>query len=84
MQECYYDKINFINEYVVRTIQVYLAAKYMESDYIAKNINYQKNIGYTYIDELVSIFSAKAISENFDVFYKNNLVPYFIQLNNKL
>lgn len=84
LQECYYDKINFINEYVVRTIQVYLAAKYMESDYIAKNINYQKTIGYTYIDELVSILSAKAINENFAVFYKNKIVPYFIQLNNKL
>ena len=84
MQECYYDKINFINEYVVRSIQVYLAAKYMESDYIVRNINYHKNIGYTYIDELVNILNAKAINENFAVFYKNNLVPYFIQLNDKL
>ena len=44
LQECYYDKINFINEYVVRSIQVYLTAKYMESDYIVRNINYHKNI----------------------------------------
>ena len=84
LQECYYDKINFINEYVVRSIQVYLTAKYMESDYIVRNINYHKNIGYTYIDELVNILNAKAINENFAVFYKNNLVPYFIQLNDKL
>ena len=84
LQECYYDKINFINEYVVRTIQVYLAAKYMKSDYIVRNINYHKNIGYTYIDELVNILNAKAINENFAVFYKNKIVPYFIQLNDKL
>ena len=44
LQKCYYDKINFINEYVVRSIQVYLTAKYMESDYIVRNINYHKNI----------------------------------------
>ena len=34
--------------------------------------------------ELVNILNAKAINENFAVFYKNKIVPYFIQLNNKL
>ena len=81
LQNCYYDKYYFINEYVVRAIQVYFSEKFMEPDYVLRNIKYHQNIGYIYIEQIKNLFYKKDEYENFELFYKNEIVKYFKNLN---
>ena len=81
LQNCYYDKYSFINEYVVRAIQVYFSEKFMEPDYVLRNIKYHQNIGYIYIEQIKNLFYKKDEYENFELFYKNEIVKYFKNLN---
>ena len=81
LQNCYYDKYSFINEYVVRAVQVYFSEKFMEPDYVLRNIKYHQNMGYIYIEQIKNLFYKKDEYENFELFYKNEIVKYFKNLN---
>ena len=84
LEDCYCNQVILINEYLVRGIQVYLASKYMEKDYIERQIFYHKSRGYVYIEEVINLLNNKDSYSNFEEFYKNEIVPYFIELNDKI
>ena len=81
LQNSYYDKYSFINEYVVRAVQVYFSEKIMEPDYVLRNIKNHQSIGYIYIEQIKNLFYKKDEYENFELFYKNEIVKYFTNLN---
>ena len=81
LQNSYYDKYSFINEYVVRAVQVYFSEKIMEPDYVLRNIKNHQSIGYIYIEQIKKLFYKKDEYENFELFYKNEIVKYFKNLN---
>ena len=53
----------------------------MEPDYVLRNIKYHQNIGYIYIEQIKNLFYKKDEYENFELFYKNEIVKYFKNLN---
>ncbi len=84
LQSCYNNNLTLINEYVVRAIQIYLGNKYMDKDYMKKHIEGNKSIGYKYIEDVVKLFDKKEKYSNFEEFYKNEIVVFFIKLNEKI
>ena len=56
----------------------------MEKDYIERQIFYHKSRGYVYIEEVINLLNNKDSYSNFEEFYKNEIVPYFIELNDKI
>lgn len=79
-----YDGITVINEYVVRAVQVYLTTKYLPKEYYnpLNDINRHKKRGFVHIEELVKLLDLKDHYDNFEDFYKNQIVPFFCELTN--
>lgn len=84
LQIGYNSSLTVINEYIVRAAQIYLGNKYLDEDYMKRHIKYNQSIGYTYIENLVKLFDRKDDYSNFDNFYKNEIVPFLISLDEKL
>lgn len=83
LQTSYYNKITIINEYTVRAVQLYFVKKYMETDYYERHLNNQKQLGYNHIEEIINLFERKNDYYTFEEFYKNEIVNFFINFNNK-
>lgn len=85
--ESSYDGIAAINEYMVRAVQVYLTNKYLPKEYYKplNDINRHKNRGFVHIYELIRLLNLKDNYDNFEDFYKEQVVPFFCELrNNKI
>ncbi len=81
---CYARQITLINENMVRSIDIYLGKKYFEEDFINNCIKRHKKLGYTYIEEIIELLDKKDNYSSFEEFYKNEIGPFFIKLNNSL
>lgn len=46
-----------------------------------RNIKNHQSIGYIYIEQIKNLFYKKDEYENFELFYKNEIVKYFTNLN---
>lgn len=84
LQFFYNNSLVVINEYMVRAVQIYLGNKYMDKDYMKRHIKYNKSVGYKYIEDVAKLFDKKTKYSNFEEFYKNEIVVFFITLNEKL
>ena len=83
--ESSYGGISVINEYVVRAVDLYLSNLYLPKEVfnIEKSINNQKKKGYVHIDSIIELFSKKNNYKDFEDFYKNEIVKFFIRINKK-
>lgn len=81
LERCYGKTTTIINEYVVRAVQVYLCRIYMENDYILRELARHKNLGFNHIEDIIDLLEQKKKYTLFEDFYKNEIVPYFINLN---
>lgn len=83
LEDCYRG-ITVINEYMVRAVQMYLSKKYIPTEYynIENDIKRHQNKGFIHINELVELLDLKNNHDNFEDFYKEQVVPYFNNLNN--
>ena len=81
--ESSYNGISVINEYVVRAVDLYLSNLSLPKGVfdIDKSINNQKKKGYVHIDSLIKLFSIKNKYKNFEDFYKNEIVNFFIEID---
>lgn len=84
LEACYNGFITLINEYMVRAIQIILSSHFFEKDYIQRHIKWQKELGYPYIEELILIFKFKDNYSSFEEFYKNEIVGFFVKLNQEI
>lgn len=73
-----------LNEYLVRSIALYLENKYNGKDSIEKTINKEKANGFIYVEEISNKFNNKDKYTSFDEFFKEEIVPLCIELNDKL
>lgn len=83
LELCYNNPIATINEYVVRAIQIYLTSNYIDEERTKKSIETQKRKGYNHIEELIELLRLKTNYENFESFYKSEIVPFFNSINYK-
>lgn len=56
----------------------------MEEEYVKRQIYYHKQRGYTYIEEIIILLNDKDNYSTFEEFYKNEIVPFFKELNERL
>ena len=84
LQNCYENYITLINEYMVRAIQIFLDLKIMEKDFVKFQILNHQKLGYVHIEELINLLKNKDNYNNFEEFYKEEIVNYFINLNNDI
>lgn len=75
--------ITVINEYVVRAVSAILLSRYVEGE-LEYEININMSQGFTYIREVIELFSKKDNYETFEDFYKNEIVLFFKELNKSL
>ena len=73
-----------LHEYIVRSIALYLQKKYDSKENIENRIEKEKKKGFIHVDEIASIMDDRTNYNNFEEFFKNELIPYFIQLNNNM
>lgn len=71
------------NEYLVRSIAYYLESKFVDKETREKRLQVEKNNGFIHIEEISKIFDKKNDYNNFEEFFKKEIVPYCIKLNNK-
>ena len=83
LEDCYHG-ITIINEYMVRVVQMYLSKKYIPNEYynIENDIKRHKSKGFVHINELVELLNYKDDYDNFEDFYKDQIVSFFNELNN--
>ena len=83
LEDCYRG-ITVINEYMVRAVQMYLSKKYIPNEYynIENDIKRHQSKGFVHIDELLELLSKKEEYDNFEDFYKEQIVSFFSELNN--
>lgn len=84
LESCYNNIVTVINEYCVRAISIILIKDLVDNGYIIRYLNKMKKIGYPRLNELIEIFNKKNMYNNFEDFYKNEIVNYFKNLNNEL
>ena len=84
LQECYDNATVVINEYMVRAVQIYLPSKYFEKEITKKIIERHKSIGFPFVEEIIELFKLKDNYPSFEEFYKNEIVNYFINLNERI
>lgn len=82
--ECYDDAITLINEYVVRVVQIILSRDFYDNEILFKHISDHKNEGFIFIENLIQVFNNKDNYDTFEEFYKNEIVEYFIKLENNI
>ena len=76
--------INYINRYLTKAIQILILNKYMGRQYVITEIENSKKKGLIHIEELLEKFDNKKKYSNFDMFYLNELITYFIDLDNSI
>lgn len=84
LNQCYFKKETIINEYVVRAVEIYLSDKYNEIKDLTKFLEYHKMRGFLHIEELLFLLNNKDKYITFEQFYKSEIVPYFINLEERL
>ena len=78
--ENYYHGITVINEYMVRAVQTYLTNKYIPNFKIENEIKRHESRGYIHIEKLIKLLNLKDQYDNFEDFYKNQIVTFFDNL----
>lgn len=73
-----------LNEYLVRSIALYLESKYNDPESIEKRISIEKSNGFIYVEEIASLFDKKNEYKSFDEFFKEQIIPFCIELNDNL
>ena len=73
-----------LHEYIVRSIALFLQKKYDSKENIENRIEKEKKNGFIHVDEIASIMDNRNKYNKFEEFFKNELIPYFIQLNNNM
>ena len=81
LESWYNTPITLINEYVVRACETMLISNLKD---INESFMIHQKVGYKYIKELCNLFNNKNNYPTFEEFYKNEIVPFFLNLNNKL
>lgn len=76
------NSVTLINEYVCKAIEVILLNKYVSEKASSQKIQQIYNEGYTFIYELVNCFGSRR--DPFEIFYLNNIVTFFDELNKKI
>lgn len=84
LQSSYNNIVTALNEYCVRAVSIILIKNLVRKEYINRFIENMKKIGYPRLDELIEVFNKKDTYNTFEDFYKNEIVTYFIKLNNEL
>ncbi len=84
LEKCYYHLLTLLNEYVVRAISIYLIKDLFEEKNIKRLEDRVKLRGYKYISELIQLFDNRKNYDNFELFYESEIVPFFININEKL
>lgn len=84
LESCYNLSLTMLNEYVVRAVQIYLGSKYFDEEVNRKIIEKQKKRGYVFIEDVIALFDKKNNYSNFEKFYKNEIVTFFMNLNNNI
>lgn len=84
LENCYTDAITLINEYVVRSISIYLLLPFIKEEYIEKRIKHLQEIGYYHIKEFIHLLANRKNYQTFEEFYMVEIVPFFLNLNDQL
>lgn len=84
LEECYFNKINYINEYIVRSCEMYFAKKILSSSDLGKRFNFHKNSGFLYVDVFSELLEIKNNYDSFNEFYKKEIINLFNSLNEKV
>ena len=71
------------DEYIVRSIALHLEKKYNSKENIEKRIEIEKNNGFIHVEEISKLFDNKDNYNSFEEFFKNELVPFIIELNKR-
>ena len=84
LQNCYNGILTVINEYCVRAAAICLAKSSMDKESYNRRIEYDKKIGFIHIEELCELLDNRNLYSTFEEFYKNEIVPFFINLEKEL
>ena len=71
-------------EYLVRTVAIVLGSKYESKEILYKEIKNQIDYGFIHIEDLIKLFDRKDSYDTFEEFFKNEIVNYILNLNEKL
>lgn len=74
------DAYKILMEYIVRAVTIYFESKYESKEVIDEKIKTQYDFGFIYIKELTQLFDKRDNYNNFDNFFKNEIVNYILNL----
>lgn len=69
------------DEYIVRSIALYLQSKYDSKENMEKRIEIEKKNGFIHVEEISKLFDSKDNYNNFEEFFKDELIPFIVELN---
>ena len=81
---CYKNLITVLKEYCVRMNELYIGRKYVSSDIYSNKLNSYIEKGFNHLPELIEIIDKKDNYYNYEEFFKNEVVSYFVNLNKML
>ena len=65
---------------MIRSASLYLCSKYYYDEKINIIIDYDKKNGFVHYEEIIKLFELKDNYPTFEEFYKNEIVPFFMEL----
>jgi len=73
-----------LKEYLVRAVTIYLAGKYESIETIEKAKRNQYECGFIHIEEIIKLFNRKDEYNNFEDFFKKEIVNYFLNIKSNV